>query len=543
MVTRLAAAISLAGFIYYLRRGDLLLYGDAVAHINIARRIFDSLTPGLGQLGTVWLPLPHLLIAPFLVSDRLWRTGVGAAIPSLIAYVLAAAGIYRLTRELVASRNEAKSSRPATAGLIAALVFACNPNIIYLQTTAMNEVIYLTFFIWAVVWLQRFTVSGSALPVSPSKALICSGVLLCAACLSRYEGWVIAALCSIAAPIILARQRRLRASIRPLVIFWILAAAAPVFWLSYNRLVYGNALEFANGYYSARAIEQRSIAAGGARNPASQSATRAAAFYGEAVLGDLGESRIARSLVLALGIAGALLLARPSASSALLLWTPFPFYIYSIAYGSVPIFVPTLWPWSYYNVRYGTSLLPAIAVGLAITVVTCAGLLKNRAARRGVFAACLAAVAISYASAYFQPHHRGHYPLPGEPERGPLVWREAVVNSFPRQAFDQQLVRVLAQLPPNSRLLMSLTSDVGALQSAGIPLRRVINEGNSRPLSTTGLWNDALASPAASADFIIAIEGDPVASAVARHPAGLELMLEVHSGQARARIYRSLLRH
>ena len=46
-----------------------MLYGDAVAHINIARRVFDSRTPGLLQLGTVWLPLPHLLMIPFLISD------------------------------------------------------------------------------------------------------------------------------------------------------------------------------------------------------------------------------------------------------------------------------------------------------------------------------------------------------------------------------------------------------------------------------------------------------------------------------------------
>ena len=55
-------------FLYYFQRGDVLLYGDAVAHLNIARRVFDSKTPGLLQLGTVWLPLPHLLMIPFLLS-------------------------------------------------------------------------------------------------------------------------------------------------------------------------------------------------------------------------------------------------------------------------------------------------------------------------------------------------------------------------------------------------------------------------------------------------------------------------------------------
>ena len=56
LVAQIAACVSVAAFLYYLRYDQILLYGDAVAHINIARRVFDSRTPGLLQLGTVWLP-------------------------------------------------------------------------------------------------------------------------------------------------------------------------------------------------------------------------------------------------------------------------------------------------------------------------------------------------------------------------------------------------------------------------------------------------------------------------------------------------------
>ena len=47
---------------------------------------------------------------------------------------------------------------------------------------------------------------------------------------------------------------------------------------------------------------------------------------------------------------------------SLLLWVPLPFYVYSVAYGSVPIFIPQLWPHSYYNARYGMEMLPALAL-------------------------------------------------------------------------------------------------------------------------------------------------------------------------------------
>src|SRR5215510_16508070 len=91
-----AALISVGALVFYYRQGAILLYGDAVAHINIARRVFDSRTRTLLGLGTVWLPLPHLLDIPFIVNDRMWQTGLGASIPSMLAYVAGALGVFRL---------------------------------------------------------------------------------------------------------------------------------------------------------------------------------------------------------------------------------------------------------------------------------------------------------------------------------------------------------------------------------------------------------------------------------------------------------------
>ena len=128
LVAVASAALSIISLVYYFRHGELLLYGDAVAHINIARRIFDSLTPGFGQLGTVWLPLPHLLIAPFIVNHAMWRSGIGAAIPSMMAYVLGAVGIYRLTRRTL-KNAQATESVARLGGFLAAALFAANPSL------------------------------------------------------------------------------------------------------------------------------------------------------------------------------------------------------------------------------------------------------------------------------------------------------------------------------------------------------------------------------------------------------------------------------
>ena len=67
----------------------------------------------------------------------------------------------------------------------------------------------------------------------------------------------------------------------------------------------------------------------------------------------------------------------------LLLWVPLAFYALSIAYGSVPIFIPTWWPFSYYNVRYGLELLPVFAVFPALLAVFLADLVANPKKKAG----------------------------------------------------------------------------------------------------------------------------------------------------------------
>src|SRR6478672_11366568 len=121
----LTACVSIFSFLYYFRRGEVLLYGDAVAHINIARRVFDSRTPGLLQLGTVWLPLPHLLMIPFLVSMKMWRTGAGGSLPSMAAYVFSVIGTFRLTRT-VFSREPELDTAARIAAWTAAAIYAAN---------------------------------------------------------------------------------------------------------------------------------------------------------------------------------------------------------------------------------------------------------------------------------------------------------------------------------------------------------------------------------------------------------------------------------
>ena len=51
-------AASLAAIAWSWRHDALLNYGDAVAHLHIARRFIDCRFHSIAELGSVWLPLP-----------------------------------------------------------------------------------------------------------------------------------------------------------------------------------------------------------------------------------------------------------------------------------------------------------------------------------------------------------------------------------------------------------------------------------------------------------------------------------------------------
>ncbi len=130
---------------YCVRHGTLLLYGDAVAHLHIARRVFDSLTPGFRQLGSVWLPLPHILLLPFVWNMAWWRNGLAGACISIPSYVLGCAGMYRLARMWLS----------VPAAIVVVAFYGLNPGLLYMATTAMNEPLFLAEMIWAVLTDRR----------------------------------------------------------------------------------------------------------------------------------------------------------------------------------------------------------------------------------------------------------------------------------------------------------------------------------------------------------------------------------------------------
>src|SRR2546429_337396 len=93
-----ACCTSIIAVWYFAQSYQILLLGDTYAHMLIARRLFDNATPGLAQLGGIWLPLPHLLMLPFIWNDYLWHMGLAGSFVSMPCYVISAIYIFLTAR-------------------------------------------------------------------------------------------------------------------------------------------------------------------------------------------------------------------------------------------------------------------------------------------------------------------------------------------------------------------------------------------------------------------------------------------------------------
>ncbi|ACL40894.1 hypothetical protein Achl_2932 [Pseudarthrobacter chlorophenolicus A6] len=251
----IAGAAAVVGFLaclYTTSSGSNLDYSDAQSHLTIARRVFDSKAPGFEQLGTVWLPMPHLLLMPFIINLWMFSTGWGACILGILALAATASGLYRIAARLGYGR----------AGRLAAvLVVLANPAILYTYTTALTEPVLLMCLVAGMAGLAHWATSRRRM--SAGELAVFAGIPSGAAVLSRYEGWALVLTGTLFVLITeLRRSGQVREALKMASGYAMVPAAAVLWWLSYNWAIYGNPLEFMFGQYSAYA-QQKNITDGG----------------------------------------------------------------------------------------------------------------------------------------------------------------------------------------------------------------------------------------------------------------------------------------
>ena len=220
-----AAIIGIVAAFYYASLGLALSHYDAKAHLVVSRRILDSLTPGWEQIGAVWLPLPHLVNMLPVQIDGLYRTGLFAIALSVACHALTAGSLAATVMALTSSRAGA---------VVAATLYATNPNTLYLQSTPMTEPMLFGLTTLQVYLFTRWVLTGDL--IVPRGA----GWITVLACLTRYEAWPITAACYVTSAFAWWRRGK---SVRHLVPIYLRLAQYPVLtvigFMIFSRLTVG----------------------------------------------------------------------------------------------------------------------------------------------------------------------------------------------------------------------------------------------------------------------------------------------------------------
>jgi hypothetical protein len=462
VVLALAACSALAIWFFY-SHGWILYYGDAEAHLNTARRMVDNQTPGYDQLGSVWLPLIHVLMLPLVGRDDLWRSGLAGSIPSGCCFVIAGGFLFAAVRRIF---------RSAPAALAATGLFALNPNLLYLQSIPMTEpaaYACLTALLYFTVRFRETQGWGAALGAAMAA---------CLGTMARYEGWFL--LPFLAAYFFFTATRR-RWSIT--ILFCTIAGLGPLFWLFHHWWLTGDPLDFYRGPYSALAIQ------GGKPYPGKGDWQTAFLYVRSAVQRCAGPGLA----ILAIGGALAAFVKRAFWPLTLLALPPL-FYVWSMHSSGNPIFMPGMpYPYSFYNTRYGLSALCLLAF--------CGGALVAVAPGARRFFAALVVLA---GTVWWVAH-----PSPGNW----VTWEESRVNSEGRRAWTHQAAQYLApRYVRGSGIITSFGDLTGIFREMGVPIRETFSEVNGLP------WRAAVERPELYLwqEWAVAMGGDAVQTAVNR---------------------------
>ena len=494
--------VSFASLYFFNARGLSNLYGDGVAHMEGARRIFDSLTPGYPEIGSVWLPLYHLVAAPLALNDFLWRTGLAGGLVSTAAFAGAVWFLYRLAVEI--NRNRA-------AGVLGVAVLLLSPNLLYLASTPLTEPLAIFLAVLVVYGLFRYQENGGL------AALTSAAVAAFVGTLTRYDEWYVLPFAALF--VLVARHQPWRARFRHAMLFSVIAGAGPMLWFLHNAYRFGNPLEFYNGPFSAQAIYAHQLATTAFPYPTDGKVLLAGRYY----LEDLKVAMGVWPVVLAAFGLVAWLGNRPETrrgTVALLFLVPLPFYINAMAYAAVPLYVPTLFPNTYYNLRYGLEMMPAIALLSAF-------LLPGRLPQRlrnvllGFFLLILTGQAISLC-------WRGAGEL--------VVVKEGILNTPCRAKRQQAIIRFLRSRYDGQRVLMAVGKWPCVMPEVGIYYRNTLTEANRE------YWQRLRSQPEEWVEWIIRGDGDAVDELMRAYPQAFTkfelLEKDYYPGEGGVEIYR-----
>lgn len=441
---------------FYLNNGLGLAYNDARSHLDIGRRVVEGLKPGLAQLGSVWLPLNHILMVPLIWNDFMWHSGLAGAFWSMVSFVVTGLIIYKFLEKL----NVGVLGR-----FLGVFIFAANINTLYLQSTAMTEPLLLATMTAGAYYLMLWAKDENLLNLIKSAFWIMLSTMV------RYDGWFALLSSALLIAVIVFKKKGYKTTEGVVILFLTLASFGVALWFLWNLLIFKDPLYFLLGPFSAHAQQQQMLEAGVLPTKGNLLLSTKVFFY--SLMFNL------YSLPVIIGTAGAVVFALDKKIkdrvkiAAGVLASSFVFNILALFFGFSVIFVQGISGDTWFNIRYGIMLGPTIAIFI--------GYLFDRAkAWRPLLLGCLLFV-------LFFAFANGDAVTIDDARVGSSQKNVSEVSGWLKENADDR----------EGFILISAASHDAIIFSSGLPMKRFIHEG------TGAYWESATTAPEHWARWIV----------------------------------------
>lgn len=462
LIIAVLSIVSIFSFVHYLSDGTALAYNDARSHLDIARRVVEGLKPGFAQIGSVWLPLPHVLMIPTIWNDFMWHTGLSGALQSMLSFVATGVVIYLFLKKLGTS---------LFARFFGVFLFVANINVLYLQSTPMTELLLLVTMTAGVYFLMKWHGDEKL------TNLILAALLIMLSTLIRYDGWF---LLLFATGLIfthaLRKGKGFSGAEGSIFFFGTLAGLGVVLWFLWNLLIFKDPFYFAFGPFSAHAQQQLIESAGQLPTKGNWFLSTKIYLYAflyntytlPAIIGLIGmvvlwfDKRIKKDIRIA----------------SLALLAPLCFNIVALYLGHSVLFIAGISGNTWFNARYGMMVIPSFAILAAYAV--------DRVKNLKVVIAGILVFVLAFA----------------------FINGDAVTIDDARVGASQKNVTevsgYLAEHVNNEEgfVLISAASHDAVIFSSGLPMKRFIHEGTGK------YWENAIEHPDQWAKWIILRKDD-----------------------------------
>jgi hypothetical protein len=428
--------ISIAAFVHFYQNGLGIAYNDARSHLDIGRRVVEGLNVGAAQLGSVWLPLTHILMSVTIWNDFMWHSGLAGALWSMLAFVMTGVWIYCFLRELGVGLLGRYSG---------VAIFVANLNILYLQSTAMTELVLIGTMTGGAYYLLRWFQTENTL------FMIYSAFFIMLSSLVRYDGWFMFFFATLLMTIFIFRKYGYWHAEGVFIFFCTLGGFGVFLWLLWNALIFHDPLYFAFGPYSAHAQQDQLNNAGVL--PSKGDWLYSLKVYMYAYAYNVG------AFTMLLGFVGAATLwftkkldAATRLASVVLI-APLLFNILALYLGHSVLYIQGISGDTWFNVRYGVMMMPSVAIFVGYLIHRVVGL-------RPVIIGLLVFVT------FFQ-----------------FSSADAVTVDDARVGSSQKNVSEISHWlqehagPEQGFILISAASHDSVIFSSGLPMKRFIHEG------------------------------------------------------------------